>query len=325
MKTWAIPAALIVALQYVVALGLGAWVGFPYRIAFLEYVVIGLIASALGVFLVIATRLIRHDFGKPLPLSIVAACMLVALQWAVIMWLKVMLPVSVGFWADPLLANADGVFGEPWRYARAALPWAGNLIDRAYLAWAPLKFGLLFLICLAPESRRKTVAIVAYFLTGCVCTLLQFALPSAGPVFYEALGHGSRFRDLPVAHWVRITTHYLWIDYQHGTGRPGAGISAFPSVHVATALWMALAFRSYVPRLQPVGWAFFGLVLVGSVYLGWHYALDGIASVLIGTLAWRAARGLSNVQSRTVFLADHPVRRFAGDRSTRPIDGEAVT
>jgi membrane-associated phospholipid phosphatase len=60
-------------------------------------------------------------------------------------------------------------------------------------------------------------------------------------------------------------------------------------MHVASATLIALALRSWRRWAGVIGWAFVALVLFGSVYLGWHYAVDGYASI-IGTLAiWRAA------------------------------------
>ena len=43
---------------------------------------------------------------------------------------------------------------------------------------------------------------------------------------------------------------------------------------------MALCGRSYFLKLQAIGWAYWAAIMVGSVYLGWHYALDGIAGSL---------------------------------------------
>jgi membrane-associated phospholipid phosphatase len=75
-----------------------------------------------------------------------------------------------------------------------------------------------------------------------------------------------------------------------------------PSVHVGIALWVALVCRAFVPRLQVVGWAFFAAIIVGSVHLGWHYAVDGLASILIAGLAWRAAAALTNRQPATIAI-----------------------
>jgi hypothetical protein len=62
-----------------------------------------------------------------------------------------------------------------------------------------------------------------------------------------------------------------------------------PSVHVAMTLWVALVVRTYFPPFQFFAWAYFAAILIGSVHLGWHYAVDGIASIAIAMTAWAVA------------------------------------
>ena len=67
---------------------------------------------------------------------------------------------------------------------------------------------------------------------------------------------------------------------------PALGISAMPSMHNASAVLFALAFRQVSKRL---GWffaAYAAVILVGSVHLGWHYAIDGYAGVVIAVFSW---------------------------------------
>ena len=62
-----------------------------------------------------------------------------------------------------------------------------------------------------------------------------------------------------------------------------------PSIHVAAATLNALLLASLDRRLGLVGLGYAGAILFGSVYFGWHYALDGYVSIL-GVLAiWRVA------------------------------------
>ncbi|WP_348626143.1 phosphatase PAP2 family protein [Mesorhizobium sp. LNJC403B00] len=79
----------------------------------------------------------------------------------------------------------------------------------------------------------------------------------------------------------------VWSGYIGAT--PGSlGISAFPSMHVA----MAVLFALYATRRSRLAgllmWAFAAIIMVGSVVLGWHYAVDGYASVLISIAIWKA-------------------------------------
>ena len=75
--------------------------------------------------------------------------------------------------------------------------------------------------------------------------------------------------------------------------RPGlvAGISAVPSLHVAISLWIFLVARSLDRRAAALAFAYFLVMWIASVQLGWHYAVDGLAGALGMLLVWRIASG----------------------------------
>ena len=69
----------------------------------------------------------------------------------------------------------------------------------------------------------------------------------------------------------------------------GGGISAMPSVHNGlAALFAFAAFRIN----RKAGWAmaaYAALIWIGSIHLGWHYAIDGIVSIALAWGIWRGA------------------------------------
>ena len=67
------------------------------------------------------------------------------------------------------------------------------------------------------------------------------------------------------------------------------GISAFPSMHNASAMLFALALSKCSRGLGYVFFAYVVVIFLGSVHLGWHYAIDGYAGIIIGYLGWVAA------------------------------------
>jgi len=304
VKDWALPATVIVALEYLVALAIGFSVGFHYSIPVSTYVIVGCLA--VSIFAVGSTLALLAFYAweqEPSPArrllsntprlgSFATGSLLVTAQVAVLMWLKVEMPLAVGFWADPFLAEADrALFGaEPWRIAQALFGWAVPFIDRVYVLWAPAKFTTLILVLAMPESLTKSRALLAYFLTVAMGAIGQYLLPSAGPIFYSQLGLGDRFSELPVQPWVHSAQQYLWQDYLNSGGQVGGGISAMPSLHVAVSVWIALALGSYSKLVKPLAWAFAAIIFVGSIQLGWHYALDSVAGVAIACLAWCFAR-----------------------------------
>jgi hypothetical protein len=296
-----LPAAVIVAVEYAVALAIGLGVGFHYSIPLGAYLLSSIIVAGVTVC-GMALWKITGVRGDDTPLSsvlrrygeVTCGIVLVGLQMGVLAWLKIMLPIAQGFWADPLLAHLDSALFlgiDPWRITHALFWWAP--LDQAYITWAPVKFAVLLALLLAPASNLRSRALLSYFLILCVGSLGQYLLPSAGPIFYSALELGPRFADLPIAPWAKEASAYLWADHLRGGGHIGTGISAMPSLHVAIALWLALVLRSYFPRLQAIGWVYFGLIFVGSIHLGWHYAVDSIAGSALALLAFRLAEGPS--------------------------------
>ena len=70
-------------------------------------------------------------------------------------------------------------------------------------------------------------------------------------------------------------------------------IAAFASLHVALVVTMVLT--AHLLRLRPwvlvAGWSYLALTCLATVYLGWHYFVDDLGGVAVGTAAvWIAAR-----------------------------------
>ena len=304
---WVLPALLFVTLQYVVATALSIRLGFPHIPPLLGYFIIGMmVVVAGGVLLLLRSmwKLIRAGEQRPAAalwgqftinrtnlLFAVLGIQLVVLQIGSLTWLKTLMPLIVPFWADPMLADLDhAILGtDAWRLVTWLKP-AEPLINICYGLWFPIKSATMAAILISPPSFRKSRAALAYFFTvGIFGVLGEYALSSAGPLFYQMLGLGDRFAELPLTYAVQTARGYLWVNYTTGGDAIGAGISAMPSIHVALAAWVALAVRSVFPRASLFAWAFYGLILVGSVYLGWHYASDGVAGTLAALISWKMA------------------------------------
>lgn len=211
---------------------------------------------------------------------------------------KLEIPHLVPFHGDATLADLDELLhgGAPWRYAHAIssdvsamvvavayadlwfLQWFGMLTFAAFAAHRPLTLRYLW-------SLALTVAIVG--------TVLATLLSSAGPIYYEHFIGGPRFagliealRDHPANEHVFFYSQYLLRNYLEDTTELGTGISAMPSMHVAIATLNALYLGRISRWLGAAGWLFALIILFGSVYTGWHYAVDGYVSVLVVTVIW---------------------------------------
>ena len=75
---------------------------------------------------------------------------------------------------------------------------------------------------------------------------------------------------------------------QYGLEAIGSGISAAPSIHVGMAMMIFMMVRERSSRLWPtiLAGAYVALIFVGSIHLAWHYAMDGLLSILLVPLMW---------------------------------------
>ncbi len=146
----------------------------------------------------------------------------------------------------------------------------------------------------AIRDQYITVFLVTWsFLGNVVATLFL----SDGPAFYARVtGDESRYgalvailartQDNPFSAYA--LQNALWVLQQTQSATEGSGISAFPSLHVAMATLVCLGLASLDRRLIAYGGPFLVSIFVGSIVLGWHYAVDGYASVLLVSAVWIA-------------------------------------
>lgn len=195
----------------------------------------------------------------------------------------------------------------PWALLQPLFgqPLLSGLLNLMYNLWfAVLIWTLLWQVLSLSQPRLKlqflTTFVLAWAIEG---TLLATLFASAGPCFYGNLNQGENpyaalmdylhQADARYRIWALATQDYLWRAHVAADLLSGAGISAMPSVHVATATAIALlAWRKH--RL--FGWAmwlFTAAICAGSVHLAWHYAIDGYVAILTTTAIWWVAGRLS--------------------------------
>jgi hypothetical protein len=133
---------------------------------------------------------------------------------------------------------------------------------------------------------------LAYFLiVGLMGVAGQYLLSSAGPIFYDRVVGGNGFYALMIqieaqAKFTEMAQNFLWTSYAAHGNQIGNGISAMPSIHVATTTWIALTLSSLWTRLRPVVWGYWLLIFTGSFALGWHYLLDGVVGTIGSLGCW---------------------------------------
>ena len=238
--------------------------------------------------------------------------LLLGLAMALHGWAKTMIPQVGGFWADPMLANLDHwLFGQdPWQLFRIGP--LNAIFAKLYVCWFPVTFGMMGL--LAFSKRDHSVLLTAFLaILIIVGTIGQYALPSAGPIFYERIGLGPRFDQLVATTdpSVNFLADYLWRNYESGGANLGTGISAMPSLHVTLAVWTMFAARAvWRPLVVPAA-AYAVIIYIYSVASGWHYATDGLVGAALAAAIYASLAKRAQLPTRPVEELAEPAGALA--------------
>ena len=217
---------------------------------------------------------------------------------------KAAIPELHGFVWDPAFMRWDRLLHggvDPWRLLEPMLtrPWIVWAWDYGYTLFIPVQTAVVLWQVWSRDDLTRHRFLVSYVLTWILLgTAAAIAFSSAGPCFYGEVVPGPNpfaplFELLGAVHARHpvgaLEAHQvLWASHVRGLAVPFAGISAMPSMHVALPmLFVLVAWRTSLP-LRLLFLAYLGFNLVGSVLLGWHYAVDGYAAMLGVALIWAA-------------------------------------
>lgn len=320
-----------IALGYVAAVvGVAHAIGRPEAVSLSLYspvlivlLCLSLLGFALGHLLYVCLVLrperplkrIAEDWSRrfDVPRRVIAAApvlLVLPLFMSAFTSMKVMIPELNPFSWDPTFASWDrwlhgGI--DPWRLLHPVFghPAATAGLNLLYHKWFLVVNGVLLWQAFAirdPRLRQQffIAFVLSWILLGTVAALLT---PAAGPCYYgRVTGLEDPYRPLmayladgSVQGWnpAFAVQEWLWRLYSSGDLALGGGISAMPSMHVAVAvLFVLLGFR-HSPVLGWLMLLFALAILLGSVHLGWHYAIDGYAVIPPVLLIWRLAGGMA--------------------------------
>jgi hypothetical protein len=250
-------------------------------------------------------QLWRERITDPRVLAGVPAFLLVIVFMPFFSKLKAMIPLFNAFtWDGAFIAWDRALFFgyDAWQVLQPVFGYpivtAGLAV--LYHAWMLLIYvGTLYFLFARAAAPVRRQYLAGFFLIWTVIGAgMATALASVGPCFMEPIFGDRTFaaqmayleaanREVPV-----MTLHVqgLLLEwYRAGEGGLGSGITAMPSMHVAMAMLFWLAIRRVSPAAGQFFFVFLVLIWIGSVHLAYHYAVDGLVSVLATAVLWWAA------------------------------------
>lgn len=226
-------------------------------------------------------------------------------------------------WDDTWITLDRAIHGtDPWRLLNVIFgyPAITSLLSVLYHLWILLIYaGGLWFCFLDKDPQLRARYFIAYFGAWTIIGVaMAISFASVGPCFLAHFIGDHRF-DEQMAYLRAANERYpvLVLPVQdellawhrsgdHGLGR---GITAMPSMHVSLAFLFFLAVRR-ASRLAAWSFGLFVVVvLIGSVHLAYHYAIDGYVAIAVTWLIWTAAEPLAKIARRRA--NDYPPLRKA--------------
>ena len=252
-------------------------------------------------------------------------------------YLKSIIPMVQPFYLDPLLHDWDRSlhFGiEPWRILQPLLgyTWITFVINFGYALWFFVLQALLVLQAAATGNRHRRMQFLltmalSWALIGCLAATL---MSSAGPCYYGLVTGGPdpyaplmdylggveaslNAWNIPLTS--AVLQDLLWQSHVTNDFGIARGISAAPSMHIASAWIIARLAWDLGRPARIAGCLFLGLIFIGSIHLGWHYAIDGYIAIAYAWALWRLVGWLLDRPAMQALLWPNKTGALAGQAS----------
>jgi hypothetical protein len=278
-------------------------------------------------------RLLRH-LGQELRtylsrervLFALPAILLLSLFAASFTEIKAAMPLIQPFALDRRLSELDlALHGgiAPWVWLQTVFghPLLTAVLNLAYHLWFFIMLALMYWLVFSSERAvLRMQFLVSFVLSWALLgNALAVLFSSAGPCYfgyvldgpnpYAAQMHALYQADHEVPLRALRVQEMLWQDYRAGTSLSGMAISAMPSMHVASSVLMALAGWR-LNRAAGIALTIFAVfIMIGSVHLGWHYAVDGYVGAIGAALLWKLTGWLQQAAPATALSGALPAGR----------------
>jgi len=235
--------------------------------------------------------------------GVITICLCIGFSLSAYTAIKAALPDITSFDFDHLLYQADLFlhFGHsPWELLH---PWVAHYpvtaaINHIYELWFLVLYSFVFAMAFSTSASMLRIRFFVSFIViwSILGNVLALLLPSVGPCFFELLtGNPEPYSDL-MNYLYGVNERYelsalrfqseLWNAYEDDAIGLGTGISAAPSIHIAMVTLLTLTSWKVHKILGLVMALYSVIIFIGSIHLGWHYAIDGYISIVATCLIW---------------------------------------
>jgi hypothetical protein len=220
-------------------------------------------------------------------------------------WAKCSIPLVVGYRWERTWSDVDRLLlgSDAWQITHSIFSPSSALAWTYFYAvgWGFVLVSSGALIAVFASRRFAATFFTSMMLSWLIGgVLIAYAISAAGPVFAHLVDPEVGVRFAPLRehlvtllgneNFVLRSQRYLAAGMNAKTALQGHGVSAMPSMHIATATVLVLA--AWRTRWLLLAASFLLLTFIGSVHLGYHYAVDAPVAALIAWLCWRAASRL---------------------------------
>ncbi len=259
------------------------WLGVDIAISSVTTSV-AFLATTFGILLVLV-RLNRAPLVRLL-LEITAWSILIGLLANLPLALVVRLPVPLVDRSVALLDARLGIHAADWaRFARRhpRIDWASSLV---YISLRPANMLALYVPVLCRKARWSSELFVALVLQLFATVAILLFVQGVGPWLVE--GVDASVRQAEIAELMSRFKRAPHILLDMGDV---PGFVAFPSWHVMLALLAAFTIGR-IRVLCPICIVWVALIAVSTLTTGWHYGVDVISGLAVGSLCMFASRRL---------------------------------
>ncbi|SFF92797.1 PAP2 superfamily protein [Duganella sp. CF458] len=217
--------------------------------------------------------------------------------------IKAAVPLVQPYAWDARMAAADAWLhggSQPWQLLQHVLghPYLTAIINLNYHLWFFIMLSMVYWLAFNLERRQLRMQFMLSFVLSWILlgNVMAMLFSSVGPCYYGHVVPGADpFAGLmtylhnaneviPV--WALDVQNMLWRDHAADSTNNALSIAAMPSMHVASSVLLALLGWRLNRAAGAALSVFALLVLLGSIHLGWHYAIDGYAGALGAWIIW---------------------------------------